>query len=461
MYRLLLCVLLLPTLVFAQDQTLYKNATLIFPERSEVLSNGYLLVADGRFTAVGQGEPNLKLSKKVQTVDLKGNYVSAGFIDTHAHINLGAVNYEEINESMVLKAENSLEIARWNGKKLLKAGVTTIRNPGGDTATNLAYREAQALGKIAGPRAFVAGGIIHTGAFEGLVDAVNDNDEIIATVDRQAAMGVDYIKLYTGLSEKQIKIAIKRAKQHNLPVIAHIEEVSWIRGAKLGIDHLVHAMPISSDLLTTKSRDAYLKVKRPGSVSWYQWYQYMEHSSAPMQELFRELVKQKTAVEPTLIVFYNAFFADQDDVTKAKQLKQVYPELLKNWQDFYHFNIGWQPEDYQNAQRVWPKVLEFVKRLHEHDVLLSVGTDLGNPWVIPGVSFHQEMELLASAEIPPMQILKLATVNGAEVLNREDELGRLESGLRADFVVFSSDPTQDIANARDIVAVYQSGKRVH
>ncbi|WP_223668670.1 amidohydrolase family protein [Kangiella shandongensis] len=461
MYRILFCALLIPNLVFAQGQTLYKNAALIFPERSEVLPNGYLVVDDGHFVEVGQGEPSLKLSESVETVDLRGNYVSAGFIDTHAHINLGAVSYEVANETMVLKADNSLDIARWNGQQLLKAGVTSIRNPGGDTATNIAYREAQTLGKVAGPRAFVAGSIINTEAFDGLVDIVSDEDDIIATVDRQAAMGVDFIKLYTGLGEEQIKVAIKRAKQHNLPVIAHLEEVSWTQGVNLGIDHLVHAMPISSELLTAKAGDAYIKAKRPGSVSWYQWYQYMELNSEPMRELFRELVAQNTAVDPTLIVFYNAFFADQESVTDTTMLQQAYPGNLKNWRDFYHFNIGWQEKDYQNAQRTWPKVLEFVKQLHEQGVLLSVGTDLGNPWVIPGESFHQEMELLASAGIPPMQVLKLATVNGAKVLHRENELGRLENGWRADFVVFSSDPTQDISNVRDIVAVYQSGERAH
>ena len=52
--------------------------------------------------------------------------------------------------------------------------------------------------------------------------------------------------------------------------------------------------------------------------------------------------------------------------------------------------------------------------LFSHGVLLTVGTDTPTPWIVPGASFHEEMRLLAAAGIPPGEVLRMATANGAE-----------------------------------------------
>ncbi|ALS97611.1 amidohydrolase family protein [Lacimicrobium alkaliphilum] len=465
MYRIIYIIALILTLIWpalsvaAAPSTLYINATLIHPEDNKIVKNGYLLVSDGRFVAVGQNKPTL--NGQYQVVDLQGKYVTAGFIDTHAHITLGEVSYQAEGQNITFHAANSLEIGRWNGDKLLQHGITTIRNPGGDTKANLAYKKAQQDGQLKGPKAFVAGAIINTQAFDGLVAEVSTNETIHREIREQARLGVDYIKLYTGLSKEQIAAAVDSADALQLPVIAHLEDISWIAGAELGIDHLVHAMPVSPDLLEHNQRQHYLQHRRPGSFSWFEWYQQVSLESQQINQLTQTLTTTNTAVDPTLIVFYNAFFADRPQVTAHEELELVHPDLLNNWRRFYHFNIGWQAEDYQQAKQVWPIVLAFVKLLHERGVTLSIGTDLGNPWVIPGLSYHQEMALMADAGLTPMQILAMATHKGAEVLGQTRHLGRLAPGLIADFVVFSSDPSQSVANTRDIAMVIQAGKQVY
>jgi imidazolonepropionase-like amidohydrolase len=460
MYRILLMLALTwPTLLCADTpSTLYINANLIHPEDNKRVKNGYLLVRDGRFVSVGQDKPTI--SGQHQVVDLKGQYITAGFIDTHAHISLGEVSYEAQGQNITFLAANSLEIGRWNGEKLLQHGITTIRNPGGDTNANLAYKQAQAKGELKGPKAFVAGAIINTQPFDGLVAEVNSDQDIDRIIRQQAGLGVDYIKLYTGLSEAQIATAVSSADAFQLPVIAHLEDISWTTGAELGIDHLVHAMPVSPSLLGQNARQQYLQNRRPGSFSWFEWYQHMSLQNEEINQLAQTLTATNTTVDPTLIVFYNAFFADRPEVTADQGLELVYPDLLNNWRTFYHFNIGWQAEDYQQAQKTWPKVLAFVKFLHDRGVTLSIGTDLGNPWVIPGLSYHQEMALMADAGLSPMQILAMATHKGAEVLDQADQIGRLAPGLIADFVVFGSDPSQFVGNTRDITMVIQAGERV-
>jgi imidazolonepropionase-like amidohydrolase len=65
---------------------------------------------------------------------------------------------------------------------------------------------------------------------------------------------------------------------------------------------------------------------------------------------------------------------------------------------------------------MWPKVEEMILRYHEAEVVLAAGSDLPQAWTIPGVSLHEELELLAGAGIPPLDVLTIATRNGAEAL---------------------------------------------
>jgi len=121
------------------------------------------------------------------------------------------------------------------------------------------------------------------------------------------------------------------------------------------------------------------------------------------------------------------------------------------------FVSNWTADDFRRAHAVWPKLPELIKLYHDHGVTLLAGSDLPNPWVIPGVSFHQELALLAEAGISPRNILKIATRNGAEALGILGDVGTLEPGKRADLVVLSADPLVDIRNTRKIEKVMQGG----
>ena len=77
---------------------------------------------------------------------------------------------------------------------LLEHGVTTVRDPGGDTKTVVGIRDAQANGELKGPRLKVAGLLIDTSEFENLVTTVRSESDIEAEIERQAAQGVDWIQ---------------------------------------------------------------------------------------------------------------------------------------------------------------------------------------------------------------------------------------------------------------------------
>jgi imidazolonepropionase-like amidohydrolase len=121
------------------------------------------------------------------------------------------------------------------------------------------------------------------------------------------------------------------------------------------------------------------------------------------------------------------------------------------------FTASWKDEQYRQAQAQWPKALALTKLLFDRGVLLTVGTDTPTPWIIPGVSFHEELRLLADAGIPARDILRMATANGARALGREKEIGALKPGMRADLVVLRANPLADIGNTREIELVIQGG----
>jgi imidazolonepropionase-like amidohydrolase len=118
----------------------------------------------------------------------------------------------------------------------------------------------------------------------------------------------------------------------------------------------------------------------------------------------------------------------------------------------------WTAEDFDRAQAAWPKMQALVGRMQREGVHLTTGSDLASPWVIPGVALHQELALLVSAGIPPTEVLRMATRNGAEALRLLGETGTVESGKRADLVVLEADPLKDIRNSRRIRYVVLGGR---
>lgn len=114
-------------------------------------------------------------------------------------------------------------------------------------------------------------------------------------------------------------------------------------------------------------------------------------------------------------------------------------------------NLGWTDEDFRRGRRVFAKMLELTRLLHEGGVTLAAGTDADNPWIVPGPSFHRELELLVQPGIPPEEVLVIATANGARAAGLLVDRGTIEAGKRADLVLLARDPWQDIRASREVL----------
>jgi hypothetical protein len=102
--------------------------------------------------------------------------------------------------------------------------------------------------------------------------------------------------------------------------------------------------------------------------------------------------------------------------------------------------------------------VENVRILHEEDVTILAGTDVGNPFLVPGLSLHRELERLSAAGLSPLEALQGATILPARVFGLEDSLGTVEAGKLADLVLLEADPLEEIKNTRRIRAVVVDGQ---
>jgi imidazolonepropionase-like amidohydrolase len=106
---------------------------------------------------------------------------------------------------------------------------------------------------------------------------------------------------------------------------------------------------------------------------------------------------------------------------------------------------------------LWPKVLQLTKKLYDNGVTILSGSDIPNFDLAPGASLHHELELLVEAGISPLEVIKIATRNGAQALSIEEDVGTVEPGKQADMIILSDNPVDNINNIKKIEAVINNG----
>ena len=380
---------------------------------------------------------------------LSGGFVVPGFVDMHAHVLLhpwkedGGLShrYERAGIEVLLKL-------------LLAHGITTVRDPGAPTEAAITFREMVDRGVLTGPAILTAGRILNSSDFDPEPFAVvRDEEAVRREVRWQAAAGVDFIKLYASMPPSLVRAAIDEAHARGLPVIGHLQRTTWTEAAELGIDGLCHAAPWSVEYLPEEARAGY----PPNLLGRAYWLEHLDLEGRSVQEMIAALARRRVAVDSTLIAMHSKFWGNDPRYVRHPAL-ELMPELYRRGWPKGSFTASWTAADHQMARKQWPKLLALTGRLHAGGVPLTVGTDTPTPWIIPGISFHEELELLASAGIPPADLLRMATLNAAIALRREGKQGEIRPGQRADLVVLGANPLEDIRHTRAIRAVMKAGR---
>ncbi len=356
-----------------------------------------------------ESNSDLNFSASKNVINLTGRYIIPGLVDMHAHVaNVRKNSYDQSESEYMLRM-------------LLTYGVTTIRNPGGPTEQSVALRENVSEGKIIGPQIFTAGQLLNTPEIPVpfVERQVQTEQDVRQEVRTQAASGVDYVKLYVGLSPELVKAAIDEAHSNGLKVIGHLYMTSWTEAANLGIDALTHGVPVSPFLLSEANQQRFSNAG-DHPFNHLLWLDLVDLNGPQINEMIMALVNNDIPVDPTL---------------------DIYEIIVKES----------QPQD------LWPKVLQLTKKLYDNGVTILSGSDIPNFDLVPGASLHHELGLLVEAGIPPLEVIKIATRNGAEALGIEDEVGTIEPGKQADMIILSDNPVDDISNTKKIEAVINNG----
>jgi imidazolonepropionase-like amidohydrolase len=402
-----------------------ENATVIDGTGDLPKPNTTIVINESRIADLTNNatvNPDLPLAAK-NVINLTGKYIIPGLFDMHAHV--GNVLKNSYNQS---ESEDMLSM-------LLAYGITTIRNTGGPTEQSVALKKNISEGKIMGPQIFTAGQLLNTPQIPVpfVEKQVVTEQDVRQEVRNQIEAGVDYVKLYVGLTPKLAQAAIHEAHSNGTKVIGHLYLTSWTDAANLGvgdnktavnhIDFLTHGVPVSPSLLSKENRQKFLEAG-DHPFNHFLWLDLVDLNGPEISEMIKAVANNSIPVDPTL--------------------------------DIYEAMIKGEPE----YQYLWPKVLQLTKMMYNNGVPILSGTDIPNFDLVPGASLHHELELLVEAGIPPLEVIKIATRNGAQALDIERDVGTIEPGKQADMIVLSENPLDDISNTKKIETVINNGQLI-
>jgi imidazolonepropionase-like amidohydrolase len=366
-----------------------------------LLRNQTILIRDGRIAALGPADSVAYDPQNVETIGGAGRFVMPGLVDAHVHLR------EATEEALI---------------RYLRAGVTTVRDMNGRPFL-LDWRRRIEHGELAGPTLYLASPTLGnlSSPREGY-PTPRTEQEGRAAVRRFQAAGYDWIKVYSFLPAAGFAGIVEEAARRRMPVGGHVpvavgaEVFSGIRS----IEHLTEYAGLS---LADGEEDRDLRtVFHAGTLD-----------SRKLDSLIRETVRAGVWNVPTLVWF------DRNLPTRRVLEAWRHPEL--------------------RAQGAFNRRL-ILRRLRDAGARIAVGTDsdgLGehlSPFAILG-----ELQAMTEAGFSRREVLRAATVGGAELLGGLAEFGTVTVGKRADLLVLFCDPREDLTCLADIDLVVARGRR--
>jgi imidazolonepropionase-like amidohydrolase len=414
------------------------NATLIDGTGAAPRANVDVLVRAGRIEAIGTG---LDPAGAATRLDAAGKVVVPGLIDTHVHLDAPMV--------FQLTASERDQILAHTPRAFLYNGVTTVLNLSSDAEWIWRVRDDQRAGRLLAPRILATGrgftppngwGSRHGDTVDGVAQAS-------ARVERYAARGADGIKLTIedGLGASGTYVVMPQ----------DVREAVAASARAAGLPLFVHAINLAEyrEAVALTPRAIVHGIEDPLP------------DGDPLPDALRT---EGIFVVPTISLF-EAFtrFDGQtgwwDDPVLASS---VPPFLIAHMRDPSYlaeekarFRAVARIEVYDWAARALPIFKATTLAFHRAGVRLAVGTDAGGPvgYNFQGYNTPREVELLVDIGLTPMAALVAATRTGAELIGRADDLGTLEVGKRADLLVLSANPLDDIRHLRRIEHVMLDG----
>jgi len=378
-----------------------RGARIITMKGDEILENADIVVKDNRIVAVGKSG-SVPVPSGARVMDVSGQTIVPGFIDVHPH-------WFEIRHGV-------LDLQNWSFLANLAYGVTSGRDPQTGTNDMFAYQDLIDTGDIIGPRPYSTGpGVFPDNDFQSL-DDVDDVVRRYHDFYRTA-----YLKSYLVGNRKQRQWMVMACKKEGI-----MPTTEGGLDMKLNLTHAIDG------------------------------FSGNEHS-LPITPLFDDTVQfwSRSGIfyTPTLIVAYGGpwaenYFYETTEVHDDPKVRRFLPHNIV--------------DDRTRRRRIWTRKDELAfPRLAAQDAkLIAAGGKvcIGSHGQFQGLGYHWEMWALSSGGASNMGVLRSATIRGAEALGLAQDLGSLEPGKLADFLVLNQNPLDDIHNTNTIHYVMKNGE---
>lgn len=403
---------------------------------NEVLHEHTVLVRNGRIERLG---PSALLPAPADATRIDGSACTLlpGLCDMHVHLLPSGIDPAEgvpDEASAWAQAEAYL-------KRLLDAGLTTVRNMAG-TPWHLRVRDAVNAGRIAGPRIVTAGPILETrftfpamAAFGKLVTSVEQGR---AEVQAQAAAGYDFIKVYNDLDPDIYDAIVATARELGLPVAGHVPFGKGLFGALAAHQDSIEHF---------RSYDFALDVREPvGKERFVGW---LHTSPARMRELAERTAEAGSWNVPTLVI--------EEALARSIEGDSADAPWIEATTDQTDLRSVFSPAALAAIAEGLPLRQQLLAAMDHSGARLLAGSDCPGCGLIPGQSLHRELQLMVQAGLSPLRALQTATANAAEYLGLRGQQGQIIEGQRADLLLIEGNATSDLAALSNVRGVATAG----
>lgn len=409
-----------------------------------------VVIANGRITAVGPAA-STPAPAGAKTLSYAGYTVIPGLVGMHDHLFYTAsISMQRGADGRLGEPGLIVNAIPYTGPRLyLAAGVTTLRTTGSvEPYTDLKVKQRVDAGLMPGPRIDATAPYLEgKGTFIAQLHELDGPDDARRLVDYWTAEGMTSFKAYMNISRAELAAATRQAHKHGLKLTGHLCSVTWPEAIAAGIDNFEHG-PVFTDteFIPDKGPD----VCPPGTAQSESW-QNVEIDSPPVKGLIANLVAHHVAVTSTLPV-YELFVMGRPPIQR-RVLEAMSPGARESYLTARASLAGTSAL----PEATLRKEMQFEYAFAKAGLLLAGSDPTGNGGVLPGFGDQREIELLVEAGFTAVEAIQVATQNGARFLGREDQIGTLAPGKRADIVVIKGDPAKDITEIENVEIVFKDG----
>lgn len=394
-----------------------------------------VVVRDGVITAVGDASAT-PVPPGATVIDCTGKSLLPGFVLLHEHMYYPAISTDPfyIHYKQLPVTFPMLYLA---------CGATTIRTAGSvEPYSDLALKRDIDRGLIIGPSMDVTAPYLEgKGSFAPQMHELSGPVEARSFVNFWADEGATSFKAYNMLDSLTLKAAIDAVHARGLKITGHLCSITYRQAAEMGIDQLEHGFFASTDFIPGKPDNQCASAPDPLAAA--------DPDGPAVKDLIRLLVSRKVILTSTLAVLEGMSTLDTD---KQAVLDAMAPDTREMY--LAHYSKSRRSV----VNNTFKKDLVMEKMFVDAGGLLTVGTDpTGAGNVLAGYGSQRAIELLSQEGFKPIEIIRIATYNGAKALGLTNKIGSIEVGKTADLVVIDGDISTDIQQIENVRWVFRHG----